>query len=65
MEEKKSIRIRSINETLKLIKKDDPNTSITYFFLKKLCESGEIKAIKSGNRFYINYDQLIEYLNKW
>ena len=62
--EEKSIRIRTINECLKLIKEEDSETSITYFFLKKLCDSGEINVIKSGNRSYINYDQLINYLSK-
>ena len=35
MEEKKK-RMRSINDALKMIKENDPNTAVTYYLIKNL-----------------------------
>ena len=59
----KKIRLRTIPNALKEIKKDDPDTSITYCALKKLCDNGLIRTIKVGNRVLINYDELLTILN--
>jgi predicted transcriptional regulator len=62
MEEKKK-RMRSINDALKMIKEDDPNTAVTYYLIKNLCDKGTIKYIRSGKKYIINFDELCEYLN--
>ncbi len=63
MEEKRKVRMRSINDALKMIKADDPNTAVTYYLIKNLCDKGIIKYICSGKKYIINYDELCQYLN--
>ena len=63
MENKALLKLRTINETIKQIKEEDPNTSITYNFIRCLCRDNKIKYVKCGNKILINYDYLIEYLN--
>ena len=64
MEEKKSIyRMRTIPKALDELKKNDPNTCVTYALLKNLCDNGIIQCFKTGNRFILNFDSLIEYLS--
>ena len=62
MENNNPIRFRTITGALSQLKKDDPNTCITYAIIRKLCDDGKIQFIKHGNRFIINYDNLINYL---
>ncbi len=56
-------RMRTINESLKLIKELDPKSSITYNAIKVLCLDNKIPSIKVGNRIILNFDSLITYLN--
>ena len=63
MEDVKIKRMRTINESLKLIKELDPNSSITYNAIKVLCLENKIPSIKVGNRIILNFDSLITYLN--
>ena len=59
----KTKRMRTINDTLQLIKKFDPDTAITYHFLRKLCDSNVITVVKAGVKYLLNYDELLSYLN--
>ena len=56
-------RMRTINDSLKLIKANDPNSAITYYFIKKLCEEKLITAIQVGRKWILNYDELLVYCN--
>lgn len=59
----KQARMRTIPKAIKELKILDPNTSITYFFIKKLCDENKILYIMSGKRIILNFDSLIDYLN--
>ena len=37
-------------------------TGLSYDFLRKLCLSKEIVHVKSGNKFYVNMEKLVDYL---
>lgn len=52
-------RMRTINECLNEIREFDPRTSITYNFVKTLCEQGKIKYIKNGRKYFVNLDDLL------
>ena len=39
-------------------------TGVSYEFLRKLCLQNKIVYIKSGIRYLINLEKLVEYLNK-
>lgn len=55
-------RMRTITESLKLIKESDNNSSITYNAIKKLCKENKVPNIKIGNRTILNFDALLDYL---
>ena len=57
-------RMRTINECLNEIRSSDPNSSLTYNFLRRLCEAGAVKHIKHGKKYFVNMDDLFLYLSK-
>jgi hypothetical protein len=57
-------RIRTINECMSEIRKRDPESSLTYNFIKKLCDRREVKHIKHGRKYFVNFDDLLLYLSK-
>lgn len=59
----KKKRMRTINDALALIKEADPDTAVTYHFLRRLCDTNEITVVKAGKKFLLNYDELLIYLN--
>ena len=36
-------------------------TGLTYFCLRSACLSGEIKFVRSGRKFYLNYRSLLAF----
>ena len=63
MTEKKKARIRTIREALTEIKAADPDTAITYNFIRKLCDQKTITSLWAGKKILINLDELLAYLN--
>ena len=57
-------RMRTIPESLKLIKENDPDSSITYNAIKVLCKKEIIPYIHIGNKIVLNFDALLDYLNQ-
>ena len=39
-------------------------TGLSYDFLRKACKRGEIKYVKCGNKFLVNLEKLVAYLNQ-
>ena len=60
---KATARIRTIPQCLMEIKSLDNNTAVTENFIRSLCKSGEVKHFKSGNKYLVNLDNLLNYLN--
>ena len=56
-------RMRTINESVNLIKETDPNSAITYNFIKQLVKGNRVRNFQSGNRTIINFDDLLELIN--
>lgn len=56
-------RLRRINDVLKEIKQKDPNTAMTFYLIMELIKSESITAMKYGNSWLINIDELYAYLN--
>ena len=54
------IRYRTIKGAVQELKAEDPNTEITEYLLRKLVVSGEIPSLKSGNKYIINVDELLD-----
>lgn len=53
---------RTINETLKIIKSIDSGSSITLYYLRTLCKSGQIQVLNAGGKILINLNSLGEFL---
>lgn len=53
-------RMRSIIETAKFFREMDENTQITEYTLRKMIAEGTIPAIKTGAKYLINLDILLE-----
>ena len=56
-------RIRTICCALKEIKSMDPNTGMTEYFIRKLCNEGTIPCHFSGKKILLDFDALISYLD--
>jgi len=54
----KPMRIRTINGAYDEIKKKDPDSCVSEYFIRELVASGKITGRKSGNRNYINMNDL-------
>lgn len=59
----KLARMRTINEVLTLIKAQDPETAVTYNFIRKLLDGDKVRHFRSGSRYILNFDDLLNELN--
>jgi len=57
-------RMRTINEVCVELKKQDPDSAITPYFIRKLVNEKKIVYILSGSKALINLDSVIAYLNE-
>lgn len=58
-------RMRTITETIKLIREQDPDTCLTETALRRMVITGELPSVvKVGSKYLINVDSLINYLNE-
>lgn len=55
-------KMRSIRETARIFKEMDPDTQITETTLRKMIAEGTIPVVKTGVKFLINVDRLLEIL---
>ena len=55
-------RMRTINESLALIKEEDPDSAITYNFIRKLVQSDKVRHFLSGKKVILNFDDLMDIL---
>jgi len=51
-------RLRRISDVINEMKKADPENIITYYTIIKLIEVGKLTALKYGNAWLINLDEL-------
>ena len=51
-------RLRRISDVINEMKKADPDSIITYYTIIKLIEVGKLTALKYGNAWLINLDEL-------
>ena len=55
-------RFRRISDVLKEMKEADPNTAMSFCLIMEIIKSGAITAMKYGNSWLINIDELYAYL---
>ena len=59
-----SARYRTVNATIKELKEIDPNTCISTYFIRCLCNSKKVLSLTAGNKVLVNFDDLLNYLQK-
>lgn len=57
-------RLRTLDECVTLLKSLDEQTAVSKFFIRNLALNGTIPSVKSGNKRLINFDALVQYLNR-
>lgn len=57
-------RMRLIAEAFQMIKEADPDTALTLNALRCMVKRGEIPSVKNGRKTLINYDALLEFLQR-
>jgi excisionase family DNA binding protein len=55
--------MRTISEAYKAIKESDPQTALTSYAIRRMIVQKAIPSVQSGNRYLVNLDALLEYLN--
>lgn len=58
-------KIRTVQEIVSELKKIDPKTAITEFFVRQECkkDTSNIFHFESGKKYLINLEKFIEFLN--
>lgn len=56
-------RMRTISQLALFFKEQDPETSITEYYLRQLVKQKKIPVFLAGKKQLINLDKLLEYLN--
>lgn len=56
-------RMRTVGQTVKYFKDNDPDTVVGDYMLRKMIKTGELPVVMAGNKALINLDNLIEYFN--
>ena len=62
--EKSNIKaiMRTAEGAYNYILEQDPGTAVSLHFIRMLIKQGKIRHIKAGNRFLINVNELLDYL---
>lgn len=56
-------RMKTVEQCFTEIKKLDPDTAISQWFIRCLCKENKVKHFLTGNKILVNYDNLLCYLN--
>ena len=56
-------KMRTIKQCHEELKKLDPETAVSEWFIRTLCTSNKVKHFLSGTKILVNYDDLLLYLN--
>ena len=51
-------KLRRISDVIKEMKAQDPDSPVSWYFLRELCKKGKITTLKFGNSWLINVDEL-------
>ena len=56
-------RMKTVEQCHKEIKKLDPDTALSVWFIRCLCKENKVKHFMTGTKVLVNYDDLLNYLN--
>lgn len=56
-------RMRTVKQCFEFFHKEDPETSISEYYLRTLIKQKKVPVFKTGVKFLVNLDVLINYLS--
>lgn len=56
-------RLRTINETVRFLKEQDPDTSLTPHFIRRMIVDGQVPTVMAGKKYLVDLDSLLTYLD--
>lgn len=56
-------KMRTVQQVYDQIHKEDPESSVSLWYIRSLVKQGKIPVVKTGRKFLINYDKFMDYLN--
>lgn len=56
-------RMRTAQQVYDYLHKEDPESSISLWYIRSLMKKGEIPVIKAGSKYLINLDKFMGFLN--
>ena len=59
----KIARMKTVEQCHKEIKKLDPDTALSVWFIRCLCKENKVKHFMTGTKVLVNYDDLLNYRN--
>lgn len=54
--------VRTIEKAVEELRKQDPDTPVTAYMLRRWIKSGVLPSVKSGNKYLVNMEILDQYL---
>lgn len=56
--------LRSIQQAYEIVCKEDPDTALTTYTIRKWCKEGKIRHLMSGNKILVDMDSLYKFINE-
>jgi LPS sulfotransferase NodH len=57
-------RLRTINEAVRYLKQQDPETSMTPYFIRRFIIEGQVPTIMAGKKYLVDLDCLLAHLDQ-
>lgn len=57
-------RLRTINEAVRYLKQQDPETSMTPYFIRRMIVEGQVPTIMAGKKYLVDLDCLLAHLDQ-
>lgn len=54
-------RLRTINEAVRFLKEQDPETSLTPYFIRRMIVDGQVPTVMAGKKYLVDIDALLDY----
>ena len=54
--------VRTIEKAVEELRKQDPDTPVTAYMLRRWIKTGVLPSVKSGNKYLVNMEILDQYL---
>ncbi|MDF2544339.1 MAG: hypothetical protein K0S47_4057 [Herbinix sp.] len=55
-------RMRTAQQVYDEIHKEDPESSVSLWYIRSVIKQGKVPVLKAGTKYPINYDRFCEYL---